>query len=82
MDLFIAPGGSVRLVYGEELDWHCLGLITIRRASHIEPIKGGGWIADLTPVRGPTLGPFSRRSQALAAEIEWLEARLPALWGS
>jgi hypothetical protein len=34
----------------------------------------GRWWADLGPVSGPKLGPFDRRSQALEAEREWLEA--------
>ena len=33
-----------------------------------------GWLADLSPVNGPVLGPFDRRSEALAAELAWLEA--------
>ena len=33
----------------------------------------GAWTADLSPVNGPVLGPYTRRSEALAAEIAWLE---------
>ena len=29
---------------------------------------------DLRPVDGPVLGPFDRRSEALEAEVAWLEA--------
>lgn len=36
----------------------------------------GTWWADLTPVEGPVLGPFTKRSEALAAEAEWLEANV------
>ena len=32
------------------------------------------WWADLTPVDGPVLGPFSIRDTALSKEIEWLKA--------
>jgi hypothetical protein len=39
----------------------------------VEPTSGGKWIADMKPVDGPVLGPFSMRSQALAAERRWLE---------
>jgi hypothetical protein len=46
----------------------------IRRASHVEADKAGRWFADLSPVAGPVLGPFDRRSEALAAEHEWLLA--------
>jgi hypothetical protein len=52
---------------------HSLGRLTITRAGHVEPDARGGWLADLSPVGGPALGPFSRRSEALAAEQLWLE---------
>jgi hypothetical protein len=32
----------------------------------------GPWIADLSPVNGPTLGPFTDRAAALDAERGWL----------
>ena len=51
----------------------------IQRASHVEPIFGGEWGANLSPVGGPLLGPFKRRSEALAAEVAWLEEKLPSL---
>jgi hypothetical protein len=35
-----------------------------------------GWCADMRPSGGPILGPFALRDQALAAEREWLEAKL------
>ena len=73
MDLIIAPGGSVRCIYGEAIDLHVLGSPSIRRASHVEPSEDGRWLADLSPVAGPTLGPFDLRTDALAAEIAWLE---------
>jgi hypothetical protein len=72
MELLIAPTGSVRCVYNEMIDLHQLGVLTIARASHVEPTSDGGWLADLSPVNGPTLGPFTLRSQALQAEQEWL----------
>lgn len=49
-------------------------LVAIARGAHVEPDPEGRWVADLSPVRGPVLGPFSLRSQALQAEQEWLEA--------
>ncbi len=76
MRLTVEPGGTVRCVYGEALDLAALGVVTIRRASHVEP-DAGGWWADLAPVGGPRLGPFALRSQALGAERVWLEARWP-----
>ena len=72
MDLIILPGGEVRCVYGEAIDLHELGTPEIRRASHVEPTQDGCWFADLSPVGGPVLGPYERRSEALVAEVEWL----------
>ena len=73
MDLVIGPGGRVRAIYSEGLDLAALGRPEIRRASHVEPDRDGRWHADLRPVLGPVLGPFARRSEALAAEVAWLE---------
>ena len=77
--LVISPGGDARAVYAEVIDLGALGPLTIRRASHVEPDVTGQWWADLAPVQGPRLGPFGRRSAALAAEIEWLDAHLADL---
>ena len=71
MQIVIQPNGVVRCVYGEEIELSVLGSISIARGSHVEPIEGG-WSADLSPVNGPTLGPFRQRSAALKAELSWL----------
>lgn len=71
--LRIELNGSLRTIYDERLDLRPLGRLQIRRGSHVEPTPAGDWLADLSPVHGPLLGPFSRRSLALAAEREWLE---------
>lgn len=73
MILVVQPGGEVRCVYGEAIDFGILGTVSIRRGSHVEPDKDGRWLADLSLVGGPNLGPFARRSEALAAERAWLE---------
>jgi hypothetical protein len=75
MTLVIEPGGRVRCVYDDALDLAALGRPVIRRASHVEPESDGRWMADLAPVGGPVLGPYGRRSEALAAEREWLDRR-------
>ena len=72
MQLVIHSDGNVRCLYGEDFDLRQLGRLTILRASHVEPDKNGHWLADLSPVAGPTLGPFASRSEALAAEEDWL----------
>ena len=73
MQLIIERGGAVRCIYGEEIDLAALGSPTISRASHVEPDQQGRWLADLSPVAGPVLGPFDVRSEALVAEHAWLE---------
>ena len=72
MDLIVSPDGTIRAVYAEAIDLGVLGHLVICRASHVEPDEAGRWIADLTPVAGPVLGPFDLRSEALEAERAWL----------
>ncbi len=73
MQIVIDPRGIARCIYDETIPLPALGRMKIRRGSHVEPVDGGKWIADLSPVDGPTLGPFVFRSKALAAERRWLE---------
>ena len=76
MNLLIDTQGLVMCLYGEAFPFAVLGEVTIRRASHVEPDSAGRWWANLAPVAGPVLGPFGLRSEALAAEAEWLECWL------
>jgi hypothetical protein len=73
MQLVIDPQGGIRCLYAESIDLSALGSVSIRRASQVEPDNHGRWWANLLLVNGPTLGPFELRSQALAAEQDWLE---------
>jgi len=72
MELFVAPGGAVSAIYSEAIDLQSLGRPAITRASHVEPDENGQWFAQI--IDGPKLGPFAKRSAALAAEIAWLTA--------
>ncbi len=72
MQLLIKPTGTIRCLYGEIIDLAELGQLSIERGSLVEPDACGQWIADLAPVQGPRLGPFGKRSEALAAEADWL----------
>lgn len=72
----IAPGGAARMIYDEALDLTGLGKAEIKRASHVEPDKDGKWWADMGPSGGEKLGPFDKRSDAIVAEVQWLEERL------
>ena len=72
MELLVTPTGGIRCVYGEDVNLHQLGRLSIQRGSHVEPTADGQWTADLSPVDGPVVGPFSSRTGALAAEHIWL----------
>lgn len=74
MKLVISPRGQIRCIYDETINLAALGELSISRASSVEPDELGQWWADLGCVDGPLLGPFTVRSQALAAERGWLEA--------
>jgi hypothetical protein len=74
MELLVQPDGAVRCIYDEALNLSALGRVRITRGSHVEPDEDGRWFADLGPAHGPCLGPFERRSDALAAESRWLSA--------
>lgn len=74
MQLIVEPDGGIRCLYDELIDLSVLGELQIRRASFVEPDAAGLWHADLSPMGGPALGPFTYRSAALHAEREWLEA--------
>jgi hypothetical protein len=77
MKIVINKTGTVQFVYNESV----LGMLDktdndkrIRRASQVEPdqIHPGEWYADLTKSGGPILKGFKKRSDAIKAEIDWL----------
>ena len=72
MHILIDAQGNIRCLYSETVELAQLGRVMISRGSYVEPDTNGQWHADLSPVDGPKLGPFGRRSEALAAEARWL----------
>ena len=76
MQLTVDTDGTVRCIYDEMINLATIGNLIITRASHVEPDGDGLWWADLSPVDGPRLGPFSLRSEALMAERVWLDSHL------
>ena len=78
MELVISTQSIVTALHGEEIDLASLGQLTIRRASHVEPDETGRWWVDLSPISGPSMGPFARRSLAVQAEQQWIIAGIRA----
>jgi len=73
MNINITTDGKLRFIYADDLQPLLeLGTPQVRRASHVEPTENGQWTADMSPVSGPVLGPFTLRSEALTAEADWL----------
>lgn len=75
MTLVIDVNGEIRCLYEETIDLAALGRPTITRASQVDPDEAGRWWSDMAAVDGPKLGPFAARSEALAAERQWLQER-------
>jgi len=68
----IDQSGDVKFVHDDEI-FQAIGVGgVIERASHVEP-EGDQWTVDLTPVNGPVVRGFSKRSVALAWEKKWIE---------
>jgi hypothetical protein len=78
IELFCRRDGRIEAIYSEAIDLTRLGQAAIRRASHVEPDEAARWWADMRPSGGGRLGPFACRSAALAAERDWLLAKLAA----
>ncbi len=76
MKVKVKPDGTVVHIYTDKVNLSGIGETTIKRASHVEPNKDNKWEADMSPSAGPLLGPFDTRSEALAAEVAWLEKNI------
>lgn len=82
MNIVIANGGELTFIYDDALaGLMAEGHAEVKRASHVEPVADGkGWEADMRPVMGddgPVLRaadgqPFATRTQALAAEVAYI----------
>jgi hypothetical protein len=75
MLLAIRPNGEIQFIYSDALEplLH-EGEFRVERASRVEPAEGGGWTATMND--GTVLGPYKLRSEALAAEVRFLEGVL------
>ena len=74
--LAIETDGSATMIYDDQrLDLMLeLGRPVITRVSEVEPRSDGLWQAKMRD--GHLLQPYRLRSEALAAEVEYLEAKL------
>lgn len=75
MQLVIDPHGAVGCVDGEALD---LGVVSIRRASHVEPDAAGAWWVGLALVGGPTLAEPNYGPRVLIAGGDFAPAQQTA----
>lgn len=72
MRIIIKPNGTIRHIYDERIDLSRIGIAKIQRASHVEP-EGLLWKAYFPEI---VIGPFQKRSEALRAEISYIENHL------
>ena len=79
MSIIHISGDQITMVYNEKLNLSSLGKVSIKRASNVEPNEDGTWRADLSPSRGPTLTNFKNRSEALSAEVFWIENNMSVI---
>lgn len=73
MVIRVYPDGIIRALHDDRLNLADIGRFRVARASWVEPDPNGKWWVDLDNSRGPILGPFSTRAEALRAEVAWLE---------
>jgi hypothetical protein len=68
-------GGMLRCIYSDAaLPLMALGKASVTRASHVEFDNARQhWFADMRPVGGEVLAPFTTREEALATEVKWLQ---------
>ena len=71
----IEPGGRVRGLYTDEVDWPALGPLRVTRASTVEfDETRQGWVVTILET-GERFGPFPRRGEAIEAEVSALTER-------
>lgn len=77
MKVKINHDGTAVMIYTEDINVTDIGNVqSITRASYVEPTDESQWVADMGPVGGPVLGAFDKRSDALAAEVNWIEENI------
>ena len=68
-----SPTGTFSEVYYDDLpDLKAEWKAAIKRAIYVDVCEGG-WVADMSILDGPQLGPYRSRQDALDAEVDWIE---------
>lgn len=76
MKIKINPDGTINILYTEDICMEELGKVdSIKRLFHVEPTQDNKWIAAANTGTSECviLGPFDKRSEALDAEVAWIE---------
>lgn len=76
MKIKINPDGTIILLYTEDICMEELGKVdSIKRLFHVEPTQDNKWTAtvNIGTSECVMLGPFNKRSEALEAEVAWIE---------
>lgn len=76
MKIKINTDGTINLLYTEDICVEELGEVdSIRRLFHVEPTQDNKWTAtvNIGTSKCVILGPFDKRSEALTAEVAWIE---------
>lgn len=76
MKIKINPDGTINLLYTEDICVEELGKVdSIKRLFHVEPTQDNKWTATVNRDTSECvmLGPFDKRSEALEAEVTWIE---------
>lgn len=81
MTIVVKQGGAIRMLYSDRVPLQLLGPVHIERASNVEySAEHGGWTVQFSNGtylhRHNEVAHFTKRSDALAAEVAYLEARL------
>lgn len=72
-------GDTAQFIHSDDLIGlsDALGSATTKRVSDVEPDEDGNWVADMNKMgENVQLGPFVKRGDALAAEVDFVEERL------
>ena len=75
--VFVIKDGVVTSLYTEEIDLRALGTLHVERASNVEwDDNAQGWVVTLANGSKPLYEVFRTRDEAIAAEVEYLQAHL------